>query len=76
MRLVPPKGDTMKLIFNKKEIDYTGAPSLGELLRAQGIAPKGVAVAINGKVITRAAWDSTTLAEGDKIMVITAVCGG
>ena len=52
MRLVPPKGDTMKLIFNKKEIDYTGAPSLGELLRAQGIAPKGVAVAINGKVIT------------------------
>lgn len=66
----------MKLIFNKQEIEIAGTPSLGELLQARGIAPKGVAVAVNGKVITRAAWNDTTLAEGDKIMVITAVCGG
>lgn len=76
IRLVPSKGAKMNLIFNKKEIEYAGAPNLGDFLRAQGIAPKGVAVAVNGKVITRTAWDNTEISDGDKIMVITAVCGG
>jgi sulfur carrier protein len=39
-------------------------------------AAAGVAAAVNDEVIRRAAWDSTTLADGDHIEILTAVQGG
>jgi sulfur carrier protein len=39
-------------------------------------APTGVAAALNGAVVRRAAWDSTSLADGDEVEVLTAVQGG
>jgi len=33
-------------------------------------------VAVNGQVVRRSAWDSTPLADGDQIEVLTAVQGG
>ncbi len=36
----------------------------------------GVAVAVNDEVVSRGAWDSTPLAEADRIEVLTAVQGG
>jgi len=39
-------------------------------------AAAGVAAAVNDEVVRRAAWDSTLLAEGDQVEVLTAVQGG
>jgi sulfur carrier protein len=39
-------------------------------------APTGVAAALNGAVVRRTAWDSTSLADGDEVEVLTAVQGG
>jgi sulfur carrier protein len=39
-------------------------------------AATGVAAALNGDVIRRASWASTTLAAGDEVEVVTAVQGG
>ena len=39
-------------------------------------APTGVAAALNGDVVRRAAWDATSLADGDEVEVLTAVQGG
>ncbi len=39
-------------------------------------APSGVAVAVNGEVVPRGAWDFTALREGDRVEVLTAVQGG
>jgi sulfur carrier protein len=39
-------------------------------------APTGVAAALNGAVVRRAAWDVTSLADGDEVEVLTAVQGG
>ena len=36
----------------------------------------GIAVAINESVVPRAAWESTTLAENDKLLLIKACSGG
>jgi sulfur carrier protein len=36
----------------------------------------GVAVAVNDDVVTRSAWPSTTLSDGDRVEVLTAVQGG
>lgn len=48
------------------------------LLDARGIAPdeKGVAVAVNGAVVPRAAWDDTALAAGDEIEIVRPFKGG
>lgn len=37
---------------------------------------RGVAVAVNGEVVPRAEWDSTVLASGDQVEVLTASQGG
>jgi sulfur carrier protein len=39
-------------------------------------AAAGVAAAVNDEVVSRAAWDSTLLADGDQVEVLTAVQGG
>jgi sulfur carrier protein len=36
----------------------------------------GIAVAVNGELVRRAAWVCTQLAEGDQVEVLTAVQGG
>lgn len=45
--------------------ELTGAPE-----------PTGVAVAINGEVVPRARWTTTTVRTGDKVEVLTATQGG
>ena len=36
----------------------------------------GVAVAVNGKIVRKPEWDSTTLNDGDDVVVIRAAYGG
>ena len=38
--------------------------------------PKGIAVAVNGEVVPRSAWDATDLHPGDRVEVLTAAQGG
>ena len=38
--------------------------------------PRGVAVAVNGTVVRRAEWASTTLSDGDRVEVLIATQGG
>jgi sulfur carrier protein len=39
-------------------------------------ATTGVAAAVNGELVRRAAWPSVRLAPGDQVEVLTAVQGG
>ena len=54
------------------------AATLTALLREKEIATdaRGVAVAINGMVVPRAAWPSTPLRAGDQIEIVRARQGG
>ncbi len=53
-------------------------PTIAAAMLHSGVAleTRHVAVAVNEAVIPRAAWESTTLAVGDRIEIITAVAGG
>jgi len=55
-----------------------GAITIAALLEARGVAPetRGVAVALNGAVVPRAAWAETGLAAGDEVEIIKAMSGG
>ena len=53
-------------------------PSLLDLLASEGVAPdaRGVAVAVNDRVVTRSRWPEHTLAEGDRVEIVRATQGG
>ena len=39
-------------------------------------SPKGIAVALNGEVVSRSLWGSTSCQAGDVIEIVTAAAGG
>lgn len=65
----------MKIIINSKETE-TSSQNLSELATELNLPAKGVAVAINNQLITRAEWPSTSLKENDNVVVVKAACGG
>ncbi|MBO4503693.1 MAG: sulfur carrier protein ThiS [Bacteroidales bacterium] len=65
----------MKLFFNNKEIS-TGAQTIRQLAEELSLPDKGIAVAVDNKLVPRTGWDTFLLTEGTHIVVIKAVCGG
>jgi sulfur carrier protein len=66
----------VRVIINGKPHETAGSLSLTQAVGVLTKAQSGVAAAVNGAVVRRAAWDSTTLADGDEVEVLTAVQGG
>lgn len=50
--------------------------TVAALLADLGVAPVGIAVAVNERVVRRAAFESHALREGDAVEIIRAVAGG
>lgn len=65
----------MNIRINDKETEV-GAKSLLELATELSLPEKGVAVAVNNKMVTRMQWGDTRLNSGDNVVIIKAVCGG
>lgn len=65
----------MNIKINNKETEVK-ATSLQELATEISLPEKGVAVAVNNRMVTRADWKHTAINDGDNIVVIKAVCGG
>lgn len=49
---------------------------LSKLISDRCISDKGVAVAVNGKIVRRLSWEVTRLSDGDDIVVLNAAYGG
>lgn len=47
-----------------------------QLLAREGITPRGIAVAINGEIVSKSAWNTTALQDSDVIEIVTAAAGG
>ena len=67
----------MEVIINHNKTDLQEASSLLYLLQTQNLsAKKGIAVAVNNKVVPKAKWDSHILKQNDSITIIRATQGG
>ncbi|MBP2702424.1 sulfur carrier protein ThiS [Microbispora sp. RL4-1S] len=66
----------MRITVNGETRELPDGAAVGQAVRALTALTSGVAVAVNGEVVTRGAWESTTLADGDLVEVLTAVQGG
>ena len=66
----------MNIVVNSNNIEFT-QNNLSELLvQIQMSEKKGIAIALNNSVVTKANWQKTQLKENDKITIITATQGG
>lgn len=65
----------MNVLINNKSTE-TEAKNLCELANEMSLPERGVAVAVANKMVPRAEWENTPLAEGANIVIIKAACGG
>lgn len=66
----------MTVVVNGKPRSVPEDSTVDDVVAALTSDPRGVAVAVNGEVVPRAAWAATVVHDGDRIEVLTAVQGG
>ena len=62
--------------LNGKDQAIEPPENITALLQSLNVNPKQVAVAVNGEVVRRADWPSTTVSDGDTVEIVRAVGGG
>jgi sulfur carrier protein len=66
----------MQVIINGEPHQVPASLSLAQAVALLTSARAGVAAAVNGDVVRRAVWNTTSLTDGDEVEVLTAVQGG
>jgi sulfur carrier protein len=69
----------MNVVINGKQEQLLDGSSVGEAVRAAyggDVPASGIAVACNGEVVSRAAWEETRLESGDRVEILVATQGG
>ncbi len=66
----------MKLTVNGEPREAPDGATVAQVVATVTGQAAGVATAVNGEVVPRRAWPGTTLRDGDRIEVVTAVQGG
>jgi len=66
----------MNVWLNGTATAVADGATVAQVVTAHGVPERGVAVAVDGEVVPRAAWPASELAEGARVEVLTAVQGG
>ena len=66
----------MNIILNGEVRKITDGIAINALIIELGLKPERLAVEVNQRIIRKADWPSTTLAEGDKVEIVHFVGGG
>ena len=68
----------MTIELNGQRVELTDGARLSEAVSAAGAngEARGVAVAVDGEVVPRGAWDRTPLHEGQTVEIVGAIQGG
>jgi sulfur carrier protein len=67
----------LEVFVNDRPHALAGPPTVAVLMEELGLAGRrGVAAAVNGAVVPRAAWEARALSGGDRVLVIRATQGG
>ncbi|MBA3902046.1 MAG: sulfur carrier protein ThiS [Bacteroidetes bacterium] len=63
--------------INGQEFHFADSKSISKVFLENNIeTPKGIAVALNNKVIPRLKWDEQLVQQSDNILIIKATQGG
>lgn len=67
--------EDMNIKVNNEALDFKGK-TVADLIAQLGLPAVGVAVAIGTDIVSRDAWQTKELVEGDNVMIIRAASGG
>ena len=67
--------EDMNIKVNNEALDFKGK-TVADLMAQLGLPAVGDAVAIGTDIVSRDAWQTKELAEGDNVMIIRAASGG
>ncbi len=67
----------MTIVLNGERVELGAGASVADAVALAGAAgTRGVAVALDGEVVPREAWERTVLSEGQGVEVVRAIQGG
>ncbi len=68
----------MTIELNGQRIELRTGASVAELVERAGAVAgrRGVAVAVDGEVVPRSAWERTEVSDGQRVEVVGAIQGG
>lgn len=66
----------MNVTVNGDPRSFDRIPTIAELLERFELAPQRVAVEVNELLVRRADFEKTSLADGDRVEIVTLVGGG
>ncbi len=66
----------MRVIANGTAYDVTAGTTVAAFIRDRGLDPRRVIVELRGEALPRAVYETTVLADGDRLEVVRAVAGG
>jgi sulfur carrier protein len=66
----------VKITINGGGVELPEGATVAWAVQTLTALTTGVAVAVNDEVVSRSAWESTRLSDGDRVEVLTAVQGG
>jgi thiamine biosynthesis protein ThiS len=66
----------MTILLNGEPKEIPTHLAVAGLIQELGLTPERLAVEVNRRIIRRADWPSTRLAEGDKVEIVHFVGGG
>lgn len=66
----------MSVLVNGVSSDGLEGSTVAALVEAWNFPTRGIAIAVNGEIIRRGEWATTTLTTGDAVEVVTAAAGG
>lgn len=66
------------IVLNGERREHREGEAVAALVESLGLGerPRGVAVAVDGEVVPRAAWESHAIPDGARVEVLTAMQGG
>lgn len=66
----------MRIVLNGDVLPLDAAGTIAELLVAQGLAGRRVAVEVNGEIVPRGRHAEHRLRDGDRVEIVHALGGG
>jgi sulfur carrier protein len=70
------KATAMRVTVNGEATEVPAGSSVAALLASLGIEPRGVAVAVDGEVVTRRTWGERSLSAGERVEILSIAQGG
>jgi sulfur carrier protein len=66
----------MDITLNGEPRALAAPATITQLMQAEGLAERRVAVEVNGEIVPRSRHDAHALADGDRIEIVHALGGG